>query len=231
MSEKKVAILQSCYIPWKGYFDMLNLVDEFVLFDDTQFTKRDWRNRNKIKTPQGTKWLTIPVNTKGKYTQQICDTTVSDPDWAKRHWDLIRQNYAKAPYFKEYSDEFEGLYLGCEEDHLSKINYRFLSALCGMLGIDTPLSWSMDYEAKDGKNERLISSCQQLNATEYVSGPAAQGYIDEEEFARAGIGVHWMDYSNYPEYAQASPPFVHEVSILDLIFNEGPNAMKYMKSF
>ena len=210
---------------------MINLVDEFVLFDDTQFTKRDWRNRNKIKTPQGTKWLTIPVNTKGKYTQQICDTTVNDPDWPKRHWDLIRQNYAKAPYFNDYCDEFEGLYLGCKEDHLSKINYRFLSALCRMLGIDTPLSWSMDYEAKDGKNERLISICQQLNATEYVSGAAAQGYIDEEEFARAGIGVHWMDYSDYPEYPQAFPPFVHEVSILDLIFNEGPNAMKYMKSF
>ena len=210
---------------------MINMVDEFVLFDDIQYTKRDWRNRNKIKTPQGTKWLTIPVNTKGKYTQQICDTTVSDLEWPKRHWDLIRENYAKARYFKKYCEAFELLFLGCEENHLSKINHRFLSTLCGMLGIDTPLSWSMDYEAKDGKNERLISICQQLNATEYVSGAAAQGYIDEGEFARVGISVHWMDYSNYPEYTQAFPPFMHEVSILDLIFNEGPNAAKYMKSF
>jgi len=228
---KTVAIVQSSYIPWKGYFDLINLVDEFILYDDVQYTKRDWRNRNKIKTPSGLMWLTIPVEVKGKFFQKINETVISDPHWYKKHWKSIAYNYSNARYFSEYREIFEDLYLSCNEKYLSRVNYRFLSAICRLLGIDTKLCWSTDYDLSGGKTERLVSLCKQAEATEYLSGPAAKDYIDEELFRNEGMVIRYMDYSGYPEYNQLFPPFEHHVSIIDLIFNEGPDAAKYMKSF
>jgi hypothetical protein len=228
---KKVAIVQSNYIPWKGYFDLINLVDEFILFDDMQYTRRDWRNRNIIKTPTGPKWLTIPVEVKGKYLQKINDTTISDPSWRKKHWTTIVHNYSKAQYFLTYKDLFEKLYLDSEERFLSQINYRFLSAICDLLGIKTKISWSTNYNSIAGKTERLVDLCKQSGATVYISGPAAKSYLDEELFRREDIALRYMDYGQYPEYTQLSQPFEHRVSIVDLILNTGPEATKYMKSF
>jgi len=228
---KKVAIIQSNYIPWKGYFDAINKVDEFILFDDVQFTRRDWRNRNIIKSPQGPLWLTIPVSVKGKYHQKIKDTLITGTDWSQKHWQTIKQCYARAPYFKDYHDVFEELYLGANETSLSPVNHRFLEAICQLLGIQSRITWSMDYALADGKTERLISLCQQAGATEYVSGPAARVYIQEELFAEAGIALSYMEYSGYPEYSQLYPPFEHAVSVIDLIFNTGKAATSYMLSF
>nr|MBP7323907.1 WbqC family protein [Deltaproteobacteria bacterium] len=229
--EKKVAIVQSNYIPWKGYFDLINRADEFILFDDVQYTRRDWRNRNLIKTPNGLLWLTVPVEVKGKYLQKIKDTLISDPDWGGKHWKTIVQNYSRAPYFKEYRNLFEELYCGTRERLLSTLNGTFIKAVCDLLGIAAKISWSMDYEVIDGKSERLLHLCKQAAATEYISGPAAKSYLDEELFRREGISVVFMDYSGYPEYNQLFPPFEHGVSIIDLIFNEGPHARQFMKSF
>lgn len=231
VKQKKIAIIQSCYIPWKGYFDIIKYVDEFVLFDDMQYTIRDWRNRNKIKTPNGLMWLTIPIRVKGGYYQKIRETVISDPGWNRRHWKSIVQNYSKAKYFHTYREIFEELYLRSNKRFLSEINYRFLIAICEILGINTKLSWSMDYRLVEGKTERLIDLCKQAGTTEYISGPTAKGYIDEELFGQEGISLKYMDYSGYPEYNQLFPPFEHRVSIIDLIFNEGPYAPKYMKSF
>ena len=228
---KRVFIVQSNYIPWKGYFDAINLSDEFVIYDDVQYTKRDWRNRNRIKTPNGIHWLTIPVIVKGKYHQKISDTMISDNKWTSRHWETITNFYSRAEYFKEYKTLFEELYLDCREEYLSGINYRFLSGINSILGIKTRITWSKDYQLVEGKTERLLEICRQLNATEYLSGPAAKDYLDEDLFLKENIKVSWMDYSGYPEYTQLFPPFEHSVSIIDLIFNEGPNAKKYMKSF
>lgn len=228
---KKVAIVQSNYIPWKGYFDLIHMVDEFILFDDMQYTRRDWRNRNKIKTAAGVTWLTIPVEVKGKYFQKINETVISDPSWKQLHWQSIRHNYARAKYFRRYSDLFEDTYLGTNETLLSKINYRFIKILCNLLNINTKISWSMDYDLVDGKTERLVSMCQQAGATEYLSGPAASGYIDEQAFEAAGIKLTFMNYSGYAEYNQLHAPFEHSVSIIDLVLNEGPDAPRYMKSF
>jgi hypothetical protein len=229
---KKVAIVQSNYIPWKGYFDLINLVDEFILYDDVQYTRRDWRNRNKIKTPRGLRWLTVPVRTKGRYYQKVRETEVSDPGWGGRHWQSIVHNYSKAEYFDTYRDLFEELYLGQNERFLSQINYRFLTAICQILGIRTKLSWSMDYDvAEEDKTERLVGLCKQAGATEYLSGPAAKAYMEEDLFKDEGIELRYMDYSGYPEYNQLFPPFKHSVSIIDLIFNEGPDAPRYMRSF
>lgn len=228
---KKVAIVQSNYIPWKGYFDLINFVDEFILFDDMQYTKRDWRNRNKIKTPHGLQWLTIPVSVKGRYYQKIKDTIISDINWNKRHWKTICYNYSKAKYFNEYKEIFESLYLNTKEKYLSLINYRFIKTICDILGITTPITWSMQYQLIEGKTERLIYLCEQAKATEYITGPSAKSYLNEQLFKEAGLKLTYMNYSNYPCYRQLFPPFVHEVSIIDLIFNEGPEAYKFMKSF
>ena len=226
-----MAIVQSNYIPWKGYFDLINLVDEFVLFDDMQYTRRDWRNRNLIKTPAGLKWLTIPVAVKGNYFQKIRDTRISDPGWARKHWQSIVHSYSKAKHFGLYRDVFEQLYLATEETFLSRVNYLFLTTICKILRVNTKFSWSEDYISVDGKTERLVSICKQAGATTYISGPAARDYLEETLFNDAHIFVEYMDYSSYPEYKQLTPPFEHRVSIIDLIFNEGPDATKYMKSF
>ncbi len=227
----KIAILQSNYIPWKGYFDMINMVDEFVIFDDVQYTRRDWRNRNLVKTREGIKWLTIPVNVKGNYFSKINDVTVSDNKWAVDHWRTIQQNYAKAPFFKEYKDFFEDLYLNLQEESLSKINLLFINTINRILKINTPISFSTDFPLNSGKNERLIAICKYCKADVYLSGPSAKEYIDESKFNEENIDVQWMDYSGYNEYPQLYEGFVHGVSILDLIFNTGPEVKKYMKSF
>jgi hypothetical protein len=228
---KKIAIVQSNYIPWKGYFDLINSVDEFILFDDVQYTRRDWRNRNRIKTPHGLMWLTIPIEVNGKYFQKIRETAVSDPSWNRKHWQSILHNYSKAKYFHTFEEQFHDLYLASNEKSLSQINYRFLTAICQMLGITTKISWSMDYHLIEGKTERLIDLCKQAGATKYISSPTAKSYIDEELFKNEDLELRYIDYTGYPEYDQLFPPFEHTVSIIDLIFNEGPHATKFMKSF
>ena len=228
---KKVAIVQSNYIPWKGYFDLVNSVDEFILFDDMQFTRRDWRNRNLVKTPRGLEWITVPVNVKGRYLQRICDTEINEPAWGEKHWATLTHNYSKAPFFELYRPLLEPLYHR-RERLLSAVNFGFITAICGILGITTRLSWSMDYRPlKEGKTERLVDLCNRVEGTHYVSGPAARDYIDPALFEAAGIGLSFFDYSGYPEYTQRFGKFEHGVTILDLLFNEGPQARRFMKSF
>lgn len=225
---KTVAIIQSNYIPWKGYFDVINVVDEFFLYDTVQYTRRDWRNRNRIKTAQGPLWLTIPVQ--GSRAQRICDVEISDPRWAQRHWRTLSQAYARAPYFAEYRDEIEALYSGVEERTLSAVNERFIRALCGLLGITTPIARTAEDTEREGKTEKLVAICVGAGATEYLCGPASRDYIEERRFDEAGIALTYVDYSGYPEYPQLFGPFLHEVTVLDLIFNTGSDARSHMKS-
>jgi len=228
---KKIAILQSNYIPWKGYFDLINSVDEFIFYDDMQFTRRDWRNRNKIKTQQGLQWLTIPVQVKGKYFQTIQDTTIAQEHWASKHWQTIIHHYSNSSYFHTHRDLFEDLFLASTEQFLSKINYRFILAINELLSIQTNLRWSNEFKLSGEKSEKLLNICKDCNATHYISGPKAKDYLDLKLFEQENIKVSWMNYDNYPIYHQSFPPFEHGVTILDLIFNEGPNASKFMKSF
>ena len=227
---KRVAILQSNYIPWKGYFDLINSVDEFILYDTAQFTKNDWRNRNKIKTSGGLLWLSIPV--RHRFGQLIQDTTIRDSTWNRTHWRSLSQAYAKAAYFKMYKSTFEELYKKCgAESKLSNVNFQFIKEVCAILGIKTPITWSRDYRLADGQTKRLVDLCKQLGASEYLSGPVAKNYIESDLFAQENIKLTYIDYSGYPEYPQLYPPFEHGVSILDLIFNTGPEAKMYMKNF
>ncbi|HKW59013.1 MAG TPA: WbqC family protein [Candidatus Dormibacteraeota bacterium] len=228
---KRVAIVQSNYIPWKGYFDIVNMVDEFILYDDRQYTRRDWRNRNLIKTANGLRWLTIPVRVKGRFAQRIDETVIDDASWTAGHWRTISQEYAGAAHFKTYRDRVGDLYASAVMERLSEVNRHFIEGVCEILGITTKLSWSTDYDARGDRTERLVSLCTQAGAGEYLSGPAARAYIDESAFVSAGIELRYMDYSGYPEYPQLHGAFEHGVSVLDLIFNTGPDGRAYMKSF
>ena len=227
---KKIAILQSNYIPWKGYFDLISSVDEFIIYDEMQYTKNDWRNRNKIKCSNGTTWLTIPVKTENLF-QKINETLIADKNWHKKHKNSLQTNYAKALKFKENKDFIFDLYDQVSNlQLLSDINYIFLKEICNFLKINTEISFSSKYNIGEGKTERLINICKQAEANLYISGPSAKNYIQENLFLENNIEIKWFEYSNYKEYEQLYPPFEHGVSILDLIFNMGEDAYKYLKS-
>ncbi len=228
---KKVSITQSNYIPWKGYFDCINLVDDLVLYDEVQYTRRDWRNRNQIKTPEGLKWLSIPIQVKGRYRQSIREARVSDPTWSARHWETLRHAYARTPGFQRYGELFGDLYRDIASDSLSEINERFIRTVCEILGIRTRIHRASRFTLPRDRSRRLVSICEQLGATDYYTGPSAAAYLDESPFERAGIEVHYLDYTGYRFYPQHHGPFEHAVSILDLLFNVGPDAPNYMKTF
>ena len=225
---KKVLITQSNYIPWKGYFDAIASVDHCVLYDSVQYTRRDWRNRNKIKTPQGLKWLTIPVDTKGKYKQPIDETRVSNSDWATNHWRVIENSYAKSPHFKQIEPWLKKCYQECNEEFLSLVNQRFIKHINDFLNIETPVTFSSQFELRGDRSERLLNLCLDLEADIYYSGPAAKSYLDEDLFTRNGVAVRWLDYSDYPRYAQLHGEFEHGVSIIDLLMMAGKDSRSYM---
>ena len=226
---KRVIVTQSNYIPWKGYFDSMALVDEFILYDDVQYNRRSWRNRNLIKTPQGLLWLTIPVE--AKFHHKIREVKVSESNWARKHLGSIRQNYIKSRYFRDYYPILEELYQKASAfTYLTDINYFLLQGIRDLLGITTPLKfcWEYAYQSND-RSLRLLEICQSAGATDYYTGPAAKAYMDVELFERNGIRIHWLDYSGYPEYPQLYPPFKHEMSIIDLLLNCGAESPRYMK--
>ena len=223
----RVAVIQSNYLPWQGYFDIIHDVDLFIFYDDVQFTKNDWRNRNRIKTANGTNWLTIPVG--GHLDRNICDVELVDPGWQKKHWRSISQAYARAPHFARYREFFEHVYLGHQWRLLSELNaFLTVSIARDFLGMRAEFKDSRDYKPEGTRLERLIDVLRKAGATSYVSGPAARSYIDESAFSRAGIELVWKSYDGYPEYPQIHPPFEHTVSIVDLLFNVGPDATEYI---
>lgn len=224
---KKVAIVQSNYIPWKGYFDLIAAVDEFILYDEAQFTKNDWRNRNRIKTPKGLAWLSIPVGP--SIRRRIRDVEMPDARWQEKHWKTLEANYGRAAHFAELARVVQPLYLERSHSHLSSLNRQFIEVICRYLGIATRISNCWDYELVPGKTERLAALAAQAGATEYVSGPSAKSYIDESAFAARGIRLAWFDYAGYPEYPQLWGTFTHEVTVLDLLFNCGKDAPRYMR--
>jgi hypothetical protein len=226
----RVAIVQSNYIPWKGYFDLVASVDHFVLYDEVQYTRRDWRNRNRIKTAAGVRWLTVPVQTKGGYTQRIDETRIADARWARSHWSAIEQAYRDAPAFVEVAALLAPLYARFRDDLLTDVNELLVRSVCGYLGIGTPISRSTDYPGDGDRTERLLAICASFGATKYVSGPTARAYLDVDVFARAGVGVEFFDYTGYREYPQLHGPFVHEVSIIDLLFNTGSHSREWLLS-
>ncbi|MGI9594551.1 MAG: WbqC family protein [Acidimicrobiales bacterium] len=225
---RRVVMTQSNYIPWRGFFDMIDRADVVVLYDDAQYTRRDWRNRNKIKTATGPKWLTIPVKVKGRYEQRIYDTEVADR-WTTSHWSSIEQAYREAPCFAGERDFVADLYRQAAEfDHLSQVNRFFLESLCGRLTIDTPFLDSSSFELSGTSTEKLLNVCVELGATSYLSGPAAKDYLDVEAFSARGIEVEWMSF-DYPDYPQLHGEFIGPVSVIDLLLHTGSAALDHIR--
>ena len=226
-SRKTVAIIQSNYIPWKGYFDIIHDVDEFVFHDDLQYTKGDWRNRNKIKTARGTRWLTVPCGTDER--RRVCEVELSDPSWQTKHWSALQRCYGDAEFFESRRSFFEELYVGQEWRNLSEMNQHFIRRISReLLGIETVFSDSRDYRPVGKKQDRLIDLLQRTGAGRYISGSSAKAYVDPQRFAEAGFELVWKDYGGYVEYPQFHPPFKHEVSVLDLIFHTGSDAPNFI---
>ncbi|HVW20862.1 MAG TPA: WbqC family protein [Opitutaceae bacterium] len=223
----RVCINQSNYIPWRGYFDLIHEVDLFVLYDDVQFTKNDWRNRNLIKHGEKTRWLTIPVGQ--DIRRLICEVTIREPRWQKQHWESLRHAYGKAPFFEWLRPFLEQIYLGGTWNSLSELNHRLIEGIGReFLGITTRFADSRDFTLSGTGQERVLSLLKMVGATSYLSGPAGQAYLQPAEFARQGIDLAWMDYTGYPTYPQSGEKFEPSVSVLDLLFNTGPAAPDYI---
>jgi hypothetical protein len=225
----RVAILQSSYLPWKGYFDIIHSVDAFVFYDDVQYTPRDWRSRNRFKLHGGPAWLTVPAGS--HRSRLICEVVLADDDWQRNHWNVIKHNYGKCPYFPQYETFFARLFCGTQWTSLSELNQHAIRGIATeLLGIETQFHDSREFHAEGAKTDRLLSVLKGFSpeVSHYVSGPSARGYIEEEKFRAAGIEVEFMDYSGYPEYPQRFPPFRHDVSVLDLLFNVGEQAPHYI---
>jgi hypothetical protein len=224
----RICIIQSCYIPWKGFFDLIGRCDEYVIFDSAQYVKRHWHNRNRIKTDNGLQWLTIPVVTRGRFEQPIDQVEIEKP-WADKHWRTLELAYKRAPFFEEFAPAVKSWYERADkEDRLTDVNAIFLHGIAGMLRLNTRLARDTAYPAAGVRTERLLTICRAVGADRYLSGPSAKKYFDESIFASAGITTEWMSYNGYPEYPQLHGGFEHAVSALDLLFNAGPEAARYL---
>ena len=222
----RVGVLQSNYIPWRGYFDLIHDVDLFVFYDDVQYTVNDWRNRNIIKTANGAIWLTVPVGNQND--RRICDVEILDRTWARKHWNTIEQSYRKAPCFSRFESYFRDVYAR-DWTSLSDMNQTLVKHIAKeFLGIPTTFADSRDYALTGTKADRVLCLLQLLHADEYISGPSAKSYLDVAAFERVGIRVTFKDYSTYPVYPQLHGPFVPAVSIVDLLMGCGERAPYYV---
>ncbi|MBN1166303.1 MAG: WbqC family protein [Methanospirillaceae archaeon] len=222
----KIGIIQSNFLPWKGYFDFIHDVDKFVFLEDVQYTHRDWRNRNKIKTPNGLKWISIPVIKKD--LQAINETEINNSlNWRDKLVLSIHHSYASAPYYHSYKDDIMDT-LKKEEKYLSNLNIILIRKLSELFGIETEFVNSLELNPEGSKDEKLIDICIKLGADTYQSGPAAQAYINEKRFSCENISLVYKDYSGYPKYSQLWGEFRHDVSIIDLLFNCGEKSPDYI---
>ena len=230
----RICIIQSNYIPWEGFFDLIGRCDEYVIFDRVQYSRRHWHNRNRIKTANGTAWLTIPVATRGRFEQPIdaveIEKTGAGQHWAEKHWRTLELAYRRAPFFVALAPDVRALYeRAAKETRLTEVNEIFLRGIAGMLRLKTRFSRDTAYPSSRAKTGRLLDIARAAGADTYLSGPSARGYFDEAMFREAGIATEWMSYDGYPEYKQLHGSFEHAVTVLDLLFNTGPEAPRYLR--
>ncbi len=226
----KLAISQPAYLPWLGYFDLIDQVDAFVLLDTVQFEKQSWQHRNRIKTPTGLQWLTIPVAFRGHFGQKIVEVEIRDPGFARTHLRGVELNYRRAPFFEMYFPEFSKILLSDSGSRLSVFTQKLVEWFCRTLGISTRICRSSGLEAGGKRSELLVSICRSVGADFYVSPLGSAIYLMDEIklFSEAGIDVGFQHY-DHPVYQQMFPPFVTHASVLDLIFNEGPNSLAILR--
>lgn len=225
----RICIIQSPYIPWRGFFDLIGRCDEYVVYDSAQFVKRHWHNRNRIKTPRGAEWLTIPVITKGRFTQPIADVRIAN-SWAEQHWRGLELAYRRAPFFEAYAPLVRSWYEAAErESLLTDVNLLFLQRIAQTFGLATRIVRDSTYQATGAKTERLVAIAGAAGAKRYLTGPSARAYFEEPLFDAAGIAVEWMSYDGYLPYPQLHGEFDPAVTALDLLFNTGSDAPRYLR--
>jgi hypothetical protein len=225
----RVGIIQSCYIPWRGFFDFIDDVDLFVLYDDIKYSHGSWRNRNRVKSAAGLRWLTVPV-TAGATEMPVDQVPIgkTDKPWVQLHSRLLKESLGSAPYFNDAVTLWEDG-ISDEKTYLSRLNEKLILNICSYLQISTPIIRSRDYAVQGEKTTRLIDLLKKLGATTYLSGPVAKDYLDESMFRDSGIILEYKTY-DYPPYPQPFGNFTGTVTVLDLIANCGKDARKYLKS-
>tara|TARA_B100001123_G_C15304476_1_gene1022144 strand:- start:684 stop:1382 length:699 start_codon:yes stop_codon:yes gene_type:complete len=224
----RVSILQISYLPWLGFFEQMNRSDQFVLYDDVQFTRRDWRNRNRIRIEEGSTWLTVPVIQKNKYKQSLLETKIDNAtSWKRKHLETIRCHYSKTPFFDLYFPWCEKIY-SSEWNYLLDLSLETVQYLKEELKIKTPILRSSELGGAGKKTQRLISICKKLGATHYLSGGSARNYILDSEFSDQNIELEYQEYQ-HPEYPQRYEGFVPFLSTIDLLFNCGKKSLGILK--
>jgi hypothetical protein len=222
-----VGVLQPGYLPWLGFFDQMRRCTTFVLYDDVPYDKGGWRNRNRIKCPSGSQWLTVPVRTRHRFGQSILDVEIDNSGaWARSHRQSIQQHYARAPYLASYLPELAEL-LSKEWEHLVDLDVAVINLMSGWLGLHRQIVRSSELGLRGSKTERLVNICRHFGATRYLTGDAARSYLDTARFAERGITVVWQEY-RHPVYPQLHGGFMPYLSALDLILNCGDQAMTYL---
>jgi len=226
----KAAVLQPMYLPWMGYFGMIDQVDTFIYYDDVQFVRRSWQRRNKIKIPGGDfTWLTVPVEK--DFGQDINEVKVrSDENWQDSHWTSIYHSYTGAPYFDDYADSIKSLYKS-EWESLLNLNISIIETILEKLsgvGGDTEFMYSSEIPSRGKKSDRLISILTEVGADSYVSGPGAKDYLEPQKFEQEGINVYWHEFG-HPEYSQRHGDFVSHLSVIDLLFHVGDESGSIIK--
>ena len=229
---KSIAIMQPTFLPWIGYFSLIDCVDEFVFFDHVQFEKRSWQQRNKIRTPNQEMWLSVPISSKGKQSQAIKDAEIlydGKKSPFKKIMGSIEANYKKAPYYKDYGEELNVFFQG-QPKFISDLNQDVIRWMCGKLAVATPIVRSSDLDVIGTKADLLVDVCQARKAMRYVSTPGSKVYLDESDaFELSGISLSYHEYV-HPSYSQIHGEFVPFMSVLDLLFNEGPASGEIMRS-
>lgn len=223
----RAAILQPNYLPWRGYFDLIHDVDLFIFLDDVQYTTRDWRNRNLIRTDKGTEWITVPVGS--SRNRLIYEVQMTGNQWGESHWKTIQQHYSKAPYFSKFQEFFGSFYMKMEWGTLAEMN-QFLTQEIShrFLGLKTRFLSSSELGIASSKGDKILGILEKVGATSYISGPSAKDYLCEKDFLNRNIELIWKEYPDYPEYQQRYTPFMGKVSIIDLLFNVGEASPQFI---
>jgi hypothetical protein len=230
MAMRTVAIMQPTYLPWIGYFDLIDQSDCFVFLDSVQFNKRSWQQRNRIKGPEGILWLTVPVLSKGRRDQIILDVAI-DPSasFQEKHIKMITHVYSKAPFFGKYIDELS-LIFSRSHKFLADLNVDLIRWLCTQIGIGTQMVTSSSIDVEGKKVRLLVEICEALEADRYLSAEGSRTYIEENNlFGQSGIDLAYQAY-HHPQYRQLHGTFEPYLSVLDLLFNEGPSSLAVIRT-
>ena len=220
---------QPVYIPWLGLFHKIASSDLFCYFDIAQYQTKDYNNRNKIKTNTGELWLTVPVESKDHFNKKVGGIKVIQDGWQRKHLKTIKLQYQKAPYFSDYKNQIFETLENKSKENLGHLNLEMLKCLTSILGITTPIVIASDYEFESSKSDLVLDMCLKLGATNYIFGTQGRNYADVKKFRSSGVEPHFQDYV-HPKYKQLHGEFIPYLSVIDLIFNEGPNSLNVIMS-